>query len=368
MLIFIIIILAVAITVFLFLQQPIFGGKSKGRRLQRMKRSTHFKNGKFHNLELTPSLGDGYKMHKVMWEFLTKKVIDKLPNAAIPTKKTDLKSQPLDDDFFVWMGHSSYFFQIDKTQFLVDPVLSGNASPIAGTTKAFKGTDVYNDKDFSNIDYLIITHDHYDHLDYKSIKTLKPKIKKVICPLGVGAHLEYWGFAEDQIIELDWHEDALLSHGLKITATPARHFSGRDFRRNTTLWASYILTTERQTLFLGGDSGYGKHFKAIKEKYGPIDWAILENGQYDLRWQYIHSLPEETLQVIEDLGVKKVIPVHSSKFALAMHSWHEPLDKIVANSQHKDFKIYTPMIGEKLDFRNENQAFSTWWKSKELNS
>ncbi|MGX9986026.1 MBL fold metallo-hydrolase [Chryseobacterium sp. POL2] len=358
-----VVIFAIAISIFLFIQQPTFGAKAKGIRLERMKKSSNFKNGKFHNLEHTPNLGQGYSMPKVMWDFLTTKTPEKFPIKDIPSQKTDLKTQDPNNDFFVWMGHSSYFFQIDKTKFLVDPVLSGSASPINGTTKAFRGTDIYDENDFPDIDYLIITHDHYDHLDYKSMKNLKSKINKIVCPLGVGAHLEHWGFEDYQIIELDWYEDSDLKNDLKITSTPARHFSGRGFHRNTSLWSSYVLKTKKHNLFLGGDSGYGQHFKTIKEKYGPFDWAILENGQYNVRWQYIHTLPEETLQVIEDLGATKVIPVHSCKFALAMHSWHEPLDKISENSAGKNFKIFTPMIGEKLDFNNDNQSFSNWWKS-----
>ena len=358
-----IIVLAIATTVFLFMQQPIFGSRSKGRRLERIKKSANFRNGRFQNIEHTPNFGEGFTPKKVMWDFLTQKVPNKRPKQTLPSKKTELKSQHADDEFLVWMGHSSYYFQVDQTKFLVDPVFSGNASPVAGTTKAFKGSDIYQSDDFPEIDYLIISHDHYDHLDYKTLKSLKPKIKKIICGLGVGAHLERWGFAENQLIELDWYEDAVLEKNIHITSTPARHFSGRGLKRDISLWSSFVLKSSRHNIFVGGDSGYGKHFKNIGEKFGPFDWAILENGQYNERWHYIHTLPQETGQVIEDLQAEYVIPIHSSKFALAMHSWKEPLEKITENRQGKNYKIVTPMIGEKVDLNNKNQEFTAWWAS-----
>ncbi|WP_300670252.1 MBL fold metallo-hydrolase [Soonwooa sp.] len=359
----IIVAIAIAILVFLFMQQPVFGSKARGLRLERIKKSANFRNGKFQNLEHTPNFGEGYSMHKVMWDFLTQKVPNKIPTTLIPTKKTDLQSLKNEEEFLIWMGHSSYYFQVDETKFLVDPVFSGNASPIAGTTKAFKGSDIYQSDDFPEIDYLIISHDHYDHLDFKTLKSLKSKIKKVICGLGVGSHLERWGFDEEQLIELDWYEDAVLEKNIHITSTPARHFSGRGLKRNVSLWSSFVLKSSHHNIFVGGDSGYGKHFKTIGEKFGPFDWAILENGQYNERWHYIHTLPHEMQHVIEDLGAENVIPVHSSKFALAMHSWKEPLEKITENSQGKSFKVFTPMIGEKVDLNNKNQEFGTWWDS-----
>ncbi|WP_312825500.1 MBL fold metallo-hydrolase [Epilithonimonas sp.] len=358
--IFLILFLALAFYIY---NLPVFGGKAEGKRLIRMKQSPNYKEGVFQNLSFTPSLAEGFTMRKVLWEFLTDKTENKKPNFLLPTKKLNLKEQPISDNFLVWMGHSSYYFQLDRKRFLVDPVFSGNASPIPGTTKAFAGTDIYSAEDFPEIDFLIISHDHYDHLDYKTIKSLQTKIDKVICGLGVGSHFERWNFDEDQIIELDWYEDEELAKGFKITSTPARHFSGRLFKRNTTLWSSYVLETPTQKIFVGGDSGYDFHFKEIGEKFGPFDWAVLENGQYNEKWRYIHTLPDEFVKVAEELNVKNVLPVHSGKFALAQHSWNEPLQKVFENSKGKNFKIYTPLIGEKLYLNDDSQGFSEWWKS-----
>ena len=352
----------IIILILIMANHPIFGGTIKGKRLERIKISPNYKDGVFQNLSLTPSLAEGFTMRKVLWEFLTDKTPNKVPNKKIPSTKTDLKNQKLGDNFLVWMGHSSYYFQLSGKRFLVDPVLSGNASPIPGTTKSFAGTDFYTTDDFPEIDFLIISHDHYDHLDYKTIKELKPKIKTVICGLGVGAHFERWGFDENQIIELDWYDNRNLADDFKITSTPARHFSGRLFKRNTTLWSSYVLESPGKKIFIGGDSGYDIHFKKIGETFGPFDWAILENGQYNEKWKYIHTLPEEFGKVVNDLNAKNIFPVHSGKFALAQHAWNEPLEKVKQNSLGKNYRLCTPMIGEKLNLDDESQTFSEWWK------
>lgn len=342
---------------------PVFGSKSKGRRLVRIKQSPNYHEGAFQNLSPTPALAEGYSMPRVIWEFLTNKTSEIRPNHSIITTKTNLKDQLITDNFLVWMGHSSYYFQLDGKRFLVDPVFSGHASPIPGTTKAFAGTDIYSAEDFPPIDFLIISHDHYDHLDYKTIKSLKPKIKNVVCGLGVGAHFERWGYEEDQLIELDWYEEENLANGFTITSTPARHFSGRRLKRNNTLWSSYVLQTPHKKIFIGGDSGFDSHFKSIGETYGPFDWAILENGQYNEKWRYIHTLPEEFPKVAEDLNAKNIIPVHSGKFALAQHPWKEPLEKVCENCSQKGFNLFTPAIGEKLNLDNENQTFQKWWEA-----
>jgi len=342
---------------------PVFGGKAEGKRLVRMKQSPNYKDGTFQNLSFTPALAEGYTMRQVLWEFLTDKTENKTPKNPLPTIKINLREQPISENFLVWMGHSSYYFQLSGKRFLVDPVFSGNASPIPGTTKAFTGTDIYSAEDFPKIDFLIISHDHYDHLDYKTIKSLQSKIDKVICGLGVGSHFEKWKFEEDQIIELDWYEESELTPDFKITSTPARHFSGRRFKRNNTLWSSYVLETPTKKIFIGGDSGYDFHFKEIAEKFGPFDWAILENGQYNAKWRYIHTLPEEFVKVAEELNAKNILPVHSGKFALAQHPWNEPLQKVFENSQGKNFKIFTPLIGEKLNLDDDSHIFPEWWKS-----
>lgn len=355
-----IILLLLVLTVLLYMQQPKFGKAPSGARLERMKQSPNFKDGVFENKTHTPSLTEGYSMTKVLWDFLFSKNPNQKPHQDIPSVHTDLKHLPADSNILVWFGHSSYFLQVDGVKFLVDPVFSGNASPVPGSTKAFKGSDAYTVADLPEIDYLLISHDHYDHLDYETIKALKAKVWKVVCGLGVGAHFEYWGYAADKIIEKDWEETILLEHGMKLHTLSSRHFSGRTFKRNNTLWLSFLLETPNQKIFLGGDGGYDDRFKAIGQRFGSIDLAILENGQYNVAWQAIHCLPEETLKAAKEMNAKRIMPVHSGKFSLALHDWNEPLREISRlNAGH--IPLVTPRIGEPVRINDTTQVFTDWW-------
>ena len=351
------------IGVVIFMRQPPFGATPEGERLERMEKSPNYKNGAFRNLENTPNLAEGVSMSDMLWSFLFKKTPRQVPAAPLPSVTTDLHGLPSDTDALVWFGHSSYFMQVDGRKFLVDPVFSDHASPVSFTTKSFPGTSVYHVPDMPDIDYLVITHDHWDHLDYRTVKALQPKVGHVICPLGVGAHLERWGYPPEKITELDWHESVPLADGFSLRATPARHFSGRGFKRNGTLWASYVLNTPTQRLFLGGDSGYGKHFEQIGRQYGPFDLAILENGQYNAYWLYIHTLPEQTLLAAEDLGAKRIMPVHNSKFSLAMHAWDEPMRELDSTNTGAGLPLLTPRIGEPLYLKDTTQTFDRWWET-----
>jgi len=190
----IIFIILIFLAFYLFLQDARFGKAPAGERLAQIQKSPNYKNGKFENVHFTPDLTEGYTMTGVLYEFLFKKAERRIPTEQIPSVKTDLLNLSINQDVLVWFGHSSYFIQIEAKRILVDPVFSGNASPIAGTTKSFKGSDIYTVDDLPEIDYLLITHDHYDHLDYKTILKLKPKTKQIVCGLGVGSHFEYWGF------------------------------------------------------------------------------------------------------------------------------------------------------------------------------
>lgn len=348
---------------YLITNQEVFGAEPKGKRLERMKKSLHYKDGQFQNLSHTPSIAEGYSMLRVLYDFfLAKKDPLLKPLKNIPAVHTNLKDIPKDQNVFVWLGHSSYFIQTDGVSFLIDPVLSTYGSPFKFFNKAFAGSDIFNPEDVPNLDYLIITHDHFDHLDYPTVKKIRNRVGTVILPLGVGAHLEKWGYTEDQLIEEEWGGVADLKNNIKITFTPARHFSGRKIKRNGTLWTSYVLETPTKKIFLGGDSGYDTHFKMIGEKYGPFDYAIMENGQYNKAWKYIHALPEDVVQASTEVNAKNIIPVHSSKFALALHPWNEPLKKIISLGKEKNLHILTPMIGEIVNLNQSDNQFKTWWE------
>lgn len=359
-----IIIISLGIVLFLFFQHPQFGKDPSGERLELIQKAANYKNGKFENQHFTPNLTEGYTMTGVLYEFLFKKAERRNPVDNIPSVKTDLLNLPVDKDILVWFGHSSYFIQIEGKRILTDPVFSGNSSPLPGTTKSFKGTDIYTADDMPEIDYLLITHDHYDHLDYKTILKLKSKTKKVICGLGVGSHFEYWGFPIDNIIEKNWYETIQLDSNITLHTAPTRHFSGRAFKRCNTLWLSFILETKDFKMYLGGDSGYDTHFAEIGAQFGPFDICILDNGQYDIKWKYIHNLPEEVIQAAKDLKTKKLFPVHSAKFKLANHAWDEPLKRITQLNvaSENPLPLITPKIGELVELKNQEQEFQHWWE------
>ena len=358
-----ILIIVIVATVIAFMQQPKFGKLPSGDRLEIIKKSPNYKNGSFQNQSITPDLTEGASFFSVGKEFFFGDKKRRKPVDEIPSIKTNLLTLNIQEDVLVWFGHSSYFMQIDGKRILVDPVLSGAASPISSTTRAFKGTDIYSAEDIPEIDYLFISHDHWDHLDYGTIKKLQPKIKKIICSLGTGQHLEHWGFSSNIIIEKDWHQQIILDNGFVVNTVSSRHFSGRGFKRNQALWISYVLQTPTMKIFIGGDSGYDKHFAEIGKKFGPFDLVILENGQYNKSWKYIHMMPEEVLQVAKELNARRLFPVHSSKFSLAIHDWDEPLSTITALNKTANISLITPMIGEQVNLKDGTQQFSEWWKN-----
>lgn len=295
---------AIVIFAVVYMRQDKFGQSPKEARLERIMKSPNFRDGKFQNIHHTPELTEGNTMLGVTLEFLFNRVARRRPVDILPSIKTDIKQISIDQDVLIWFGHSSYYIQLDGKRFLVDPVFSGNASPIPGTNTSFNGTDVYSVDDLPDIDYLIISHDHYDHVDYETLGKLREKTRHVICGLGVGAHFEHWGYTDGVVNEKDWNETVSLDSGFTLYTTPARHFSGRTFSRDNTLWMSYVLQAPSMKIYIGGDSGYDTHYAEIGEKFGPIDLAIVENGQYDAKWKYIHNLPEQVMQATVDLKLR----------------------------------------------------------------
>lgn len=349
------------IVTMVILNQAKFGQSPKGERLERVKNSPNYQNGTFQNFSKTEVMTSDKSSFSVMWDFMFSKKINVTPNQKIPAIETDILALDPNQDVLVWFGHSSYFIRLHGKTILVDPVFSNYASPFSFVNKAFKGSNIYNSEDLPPIDYLIISHDHWDHLDYQTILSLKSKVKNIICGLGVGQHFEYWGYDVSKIQELDWHDNISLEDSVQITATPARHFSGRGFKRNKTLWTSYALQVGDFNLYIGGDGGYDTFFSEIGEKYGPFDLAILEQGQYNQNWNQIHLMPEEVFKTAQQLRASRIFPVHNSKFALSSHPWDEPLKEITENNG-ADIPVMTPLIGEPVYLRDSTQTFDQWWK------
>ena len=349
-------------SVILFVNCSNFGRLPRGERLERVKNSPNYWDGKFQNIHKTQQLTSDKSRPAMIIDFLFRKKERLRPKSELPVVKTDLWKLDKNTDLLVWFGHSSYLLQTDTIRILADPVLCGAASPVSFFNKPFKGTDVYKPEDIPEIDYLILSHDHWDHLDYKTVKALKDRIGMVICGLGVGEHLERWGYDNYKIIELDWNENRSLNDELKVYCLPARHFSGRGFSPNQSLWASFLIETPSRKIFISGDGGYDTHFADIGRQFGEIDLAILENGQYDEQWKYIHLLPEQHIQAFKDLNAKRLFTVHHSKFALANHPWDEPLKNISSFAERDSINLILPMIGEPVHLSDDTFVINKWWE------
>jgi len=335
------------------------GKDPSGKELEKVKQSPHYRDNQFHNAKPTQTLAEDASMAKTIWHFLNKPRNSKPPK-PLPSVKTDLNSDISDKPVLVWFGHSSYFIRINGINILVDPVLNGYAAPFSFMNKAFSGTNVYSVNDMPAIDVLIITHDHYDHLDYETVTKLRTKVKHVYTSLGVASHLVYWGYDRNRITELDWWQSATLPNNIQLTAAPARHFSGRGFKRFPTLWSSFILSTDDYKIYIGADSGYDNHFKEIGERFGPFDLGILENGQYNKAWPQIHMFPEESVQAGMDIGAKVLLPVHWAKFDISLHPWDDPIKRFSATAKEKGVQITTPLIGEPVVIDGVYPC-SEWW-------
>ncbi|MBJ3816115.1 MBL fold metallo-hydrolase [Shimwellia pseudoproteus] len=325
----------------------------------------NYRNGQFYNdpqyAPRTPSPGTTTSRWALWYQFLFGKDPGSIPAQPLPAQKTDLLQLDPQRNVIIWMGHSSYFIQLNGLRFLVDPVFSRSASPVPGTNRAFAGSTVYQAADIPAIDYLLISHDHWDHLDYPSIKALGDKIRHIVTPLGVGAYFRRWGFPADRISEGNWFS-VVSGPGAKIHILPTRHFSGRLLERNQTLWGSFALQTPDRRIYLGGDSGYGRHFAAIYQHLGPVDVAILECGQYDANWASIHMTPEQTAQAADDLHAGALFPGHNSKFKLAHHPWRDPLERISHIAESKPWRLLTPYIGQTVALDDPRQSFTPWWR------
>jgi len=274
----------------------------------------------------------------------------------------DLKALPVDEDVLVWLGHSSYFLQTGGHRILIDPVFSLNAGPFPRTNVAFAGTTPYTADDMPDIDVLLVTHDHWDHLDYPSIAALQPKVKTVIAGLGLGEFFERWGYRREQVNEADWNSVIDLDGELRVHVLPARHYSGRMLTRNKTLWVAFALESRGRKLFFSGDSGYGPHFREIGERFGGFDLVALDTGQYDRRWAHIHMFPDEAAQAATDLRARALLPAHVGRFTIAAHDWDEPFDAITRASVNRSYQLLTPVIGGVVKLDEPERQHVNWWR------
>jgi L-ascorbate metabolism protein UlaG (beta-lactamase superfamily) len=357
----IVVCLALVVGVIVFLSMyPSFGGKSaRGSWTS----SANYKKNIFVNQIVTPMDMQAREILPLLWEMIRPGTLRR-PSHTITPKKLDLAAfMESNEPHLAWLGHSASLIRLQGKTLLLDPMLSKSASPVqfAGP-KRFSRPPISADE-LPNIDAVLISHDHYDHLDYATIKKLRGKTTTFFVPLGVGAHLQKWGVKKTQLVELDWWDKATFE-GITFVCTPARHFSGRGLNdRFKTLWCSWVIQSDDAKLFFSGDTGYGPHFKEIGKKYGPFDLTLLECGQYDRRWSNIHMLPEQTFAANQDLRGKRLMPLHWGAFSLALHSWIESVERVQAAAQSSGTEVMTPEIGAITPILSDSYPKTAWWKN-----
>lgn len=261
-----------------------------------------------------------------------------------------------------WLGHSSLIIELEGKRLLVDPVF-GNAAPLPGIVRRFGDAPILREQ-LPELDYVLITHDHYDHLEYATMRALRGRDIRFIVPLGVGAHLRKWGISAERIHEMGWG-DRFEEKGISIAAERTIHYSGRTFEtRNASLWTSYALKGQQRRVFISGDSGYGEHFKDIGNKHGPFDLAFIEIDGWNPGWPKTHLFPAEVIQAYHDIGARAFVPVHWGVFDLARHPWDESIKLIAAlAAQSGDVKLLTPLMGERL---TPESVTAQWWTHENL--
>lgn len=346
---------------------PQFGGKHGGDRLARYARSPQWRDGIFVNQVPTALIGfkDPGKLLPMLRDFFFLEVPDKEPSSPLPSLPIDPASLGRRDtalERVTWFGHSSLLLEIEGRKVLFDPHFGGEAAPLPFSPRRFPATPVLRAEDLPDIDAVVISHDHFDHLDYATIRAIAPRVGRFFVPLGVGAHLSRWGIAPERVSELDWGDSAAHA-GFTFVCAPARHFSGRGLADQfKTLWASWVIKTGRRRIYNSGDSGYGPHFKQIGAAHGPFDLAFIECGQYDPRWAAIHMMADEAVRAAGELGAGLMLPIHWGAFALAMHSWYDPVEKVAAEARKAGLAVTTPRLGEPVDIGGPAWPSDPWWK------
>lgn len=359
----ILLLLCAGIILFLNLDAA-FGGNPTEEQKETYKQFNNYVDGKFVNevpISLAMSLSDNLSMINDAF----KGAEDRNPNGVIPVSVIDWNKIKSEKDSLIWFGHSAFLLNIDNKKILLDPMMGPVASPVsfAGSKRYKYSENMLNIIDeMPPIDAVFISHDHYDHLDYQSIVKLKDKVAHFFVPLGVSSHLIRWGVSEEKITELNWW-DEMDYQGLKLSLTPSIHYAGRGIsNKNSTLWGGWIILGKKTRLYYSGDGGYGTHFKEIGKKYGPFDITLLDGGQYDRRWSWVHMTPEEAVQANLDVNGKNMMLMHWGAFSLAYHGWKEPVERALKEAEKTEVNIIDPKICELVQLGSDLHITSSpWW-------
>lgn len=349
-------IILVVITYFVF-QMPTFGGKFEAERWERMQKSPEFIDGRFEN---TPPQNTDTSILNNIKPYTEGQIREpQIEIPVIPLTSESLNKPPIQGLKAIWFGHATTMIEIDGIRVMTDPILSEYASPFNFGPKRFHPPPIKME-DLSHIDAVVVSHDHYDHLDMRTVQHLAKQGTHFYVGLGIGAHLEHWDIPKNLIHEMDWWETADVK-GIKIHCTPSRHYSGRKKMDNSTLWSSWTVKGPKHSFYFSGDTGYSPHFSEIKNRLGAIDLTILKVGAYGSTWLDIHMDPESAIKAHLDLEGKTMLPVHWATFNLAYHSWEEPIVRSVAAASEKNLNLITPRVGEVFIF-GEKFSSASWWR------
>lgn len=324
--------------------------------------SPQARRGRFHNL--TPRPADMPKPDaRVVWNALFNKPAHTVPRAPLPVQRLSRAAlEAAADGSLFRLGHSTVLLKLQGGWWLTDPVFAERASPLP-----FAGPRRFHEPPVAlaklpAIRGVILSHDHYDHLDRATIKALAPRVELFLTPLGVGDRLLAWGVPAAKVRQLDWWQ-GIEAGGLRLTATPAQHFSGRGLRDgNRTLWCSWVIETPALRLFFSGDSGYFDGFAEIGRRFGSFDLTLMETGAYNEHWPYVHMHPQQTVQAHRDLGGNWLLPIHNGTFDLALHAWHEPFERVLVWADEYEVRVSTPRMGERVDLHAPH-AGERWWRA-----
>lgn len=361
-----IILLLIVASILYFNLAPQIGAKPTGERLARMEKSENYKEGIFVNTVETNMDMSWSTLKKVLGHYIFADKSDKSPKQPVETQPfTSAAFDQVNDSLIAmtWFGHSSILIKIDGITILADPVLVGKRASMFSFMgpKRFDYNEHIGIDQLPEIDAVIISHDHYDHLDYPTIKALNEKVDKFYMPLGIGAHFERWGVPKENITELEWW-DEIEVQGLKLALTPTRHFSGRALRdRFKTLWGSWVIMGSTKKIYFSGDSGYFPGFKEIGDKYGPFDLTFMECGAYNEGWSEIHMFPEETAQAHLDVKGNLLMPIHWGKFDLALHPWKESVNRLTKKADEENISLFTPEVGQLVTLSDSSNV-DRWWE------
>jgi len=346
------------------LSLPTFGGRLDGARLERARANPQFRNGIFVNQEV-----DAPTRWTSLFEYMARQFSGdevRVPPKPLPVVRVDpkaLAAPPAPGMRAFWIGHASVYVEIDGLRLLLDPVFAEHASPFAFGPARFHAPPIAL-ADLPPIDAVLISHDHYDHLDMATVQHLAARGTRFFVPLGIGAHLERWQVPLAQIEELEWWQERTL-RGVRIVCTPTRHYSGRGLTNGkTTLWSSWAVQGAGPRLYYSGDTGHGRHFAEIGARLGPFDLAFVKIGAYGpgQPWIDIHMDPEHAVQAAREVGARRLFPVHWSTFNLAYHAWDEPIRRAVAAARAQQVEIVTPRLGEFVE-AGGSFASQPWWEA-----